>query len=91
MHMASTPRTVITNILGLISLLMAIGTIVLFGFNTLKSIITIAAVAVTGLILASIIGSLIKSSTYYTYIFQCHGIKVKSVVIYKKHLPVVRF
>ena len=35
MHMASTPRTVITNILGLISLLMAIGTIVLFGFNTL--------------------------------------------------------
>ena len=61
MHMASTPRTVITNILGLISLLMAIGTIVLFGFNTpIKSIITIAAVAVTGLILASIIGSLIK-------------------------------
>ncbi|TBW80367.1 hypothetical protein EQ804_13905, partial [Staphylococcus hominis] len=32
-----------------------------FGFNSpIKSIITIAAVAVTGLILASIIGSLIK-------------------------------
>ena len=37
------------------------GAIVLFGFNSpIKSIITIAAVAVTGLILASIIGSLIK-------------------------------
>ncbi|MEJ7146557.1 hypothetical protein WL200_09870 [Staphylococcus capitis] len=85
--MASTPRTVITNILGLISLLMAIGTIVLFGFNTpIKSIITIAAVAVTGLILASIIGSLIKNSTYYTYIFQCHGNKGKSQSLYIRNI-----
>ena len=40
------------------------GAIVLFGFNSpIKSIITIAAVAVTGTILAFIIGSLIKNST----------------------------
>ena len=56
------------------------GAIVLFGFNSpIKSIITIAAVAVTGTILAFIIGSLIKNSTYYTCIFQCHGIKVKVI------------
>ena len=66
---------------------MAIGTIVLFGFNTpIKSIITIAAVAVTGLILASIIGSLIKNSTYYTYIFQCHGNKGKSQSLYIRNI-----